>query len=63
MSLTPEEKFKVIDWLSDEELEALKESREHAEAPICPYFKPQVFFFNFVPCQLLRFTEKLILIM
>ena len=42
MSLTPQEKFKVIDWLSDEDLEALKESREPAEAPICPYFKPQV---------------------
>jgi len=41
MSLSPEEKFKVIDWLSHEDLEALKESREFADAPICPYFKPQ----------------------
>ena len=59
MSLSPEEKFKVIDWLSHEDLEALKESREFADAPICPYFKPQVKIYV-ISCFTRKYSIKVI---
>ena len=59
MSLSPEEKFKVIDWLSHEDLEALKESREYADAPICPYFKPQVKIYV-ISCFTRKYSIKVI---
>ena len=59
MSLSPEEKFKVFDWLSHEDLEALKESREFADAPICPYFKPQVKIYV-ISCFTRKYSIKVI---
>ena len=31
----------ILNWLNDEDLEKLKEDRDPADAPPCPYFTPQ----------------------